>query len=282
MILDRQNAETCDHLLQASNLGASILDRFQSVTLSGAIETFVIAARSPNGNRLRREIRTAAGDGSGLWRELLLAWEKPKTSLDQPFAAHSIEFRRLNLPQTEADLLDDSLFEQRFRRSLVGNGFTTEAANMFALAFHEMIDNTYQHSRTEQTPAPSVAAYHVSMGYFAFSVADLGGGFLASLSSSPQWKNLASDQEAVLAVIHQSASRRFEQGEGQGFKLLFKALADRGASLRIRSQSTIAQVEATAEGRRAVIHKGGPTSGSHISVCCRLQAPPNELPYKSP
>lgn len=278
LLLDRQNAETCNHLLQDSDPSSPILDRFEGITLPGAIEVFAIAARSPNGRRLQKEIRAAVRRGMSPWVEILRAWEGSRTNPIQPFAAQSMEIRRLHLPVNESDLLDDSLFEQRFRRSLIENHFPSEVANIMSLVFHEMIDNAYQHSGEQGLPAPSVAAYRVSAGCFSISVADLGGGFLMSLSKSPEWRHLNNDQEALLAVIHQKASRRFGQGEGRGFDELLKAVADRGARLRIRSQSTVAQVEATTEGRVAKTHRVAASVGVHVSLCCSVHSESFELP----
>lgn len=269
--LDFRNAQACCHLLSDGSTAKPILGMFDGISLPGAIELFSIAARSMEGAPLRQEIRVAAKDGVQPWCDIVGAWNEKSHRGNKGFETQSVDFRRIgDGAGGEAEELEGSLFEQRFRRSIAECGFSPEAANWMARVFHEMIDNVSQHSGPPGTPASAIAGYHVFPNYFAFSVSDLGWGFHKSLSRSPEWMHLADDGEALLAVIQKSASSRVGEGEGMGFKELFKALADRGALIRIRSRTSLARVVATSTGREAELSTMGFAQGVHVSVCCQL------------
>jgi hypothetical protein len=270
-ILDYRNAQACCHLLSSGTANNSILGKFECSSLPGAIELFSIAARSQEGAPLRQEIRAAARDGVQPWFDIIHAWGDGFQSRPLGFKVQSLEFRRLGDGSGgESEELEGSLFEQRFRRSIAEGGFSHEAANWMARLFHEMIDNVSQHSGPSGAPASAIAGYQVLPDYFAFSVSDLGWGFHKSLTRSPDWSHLTDDSEALLAVIQKSASSRVGEGEGMGFKELFKALADRGALIRIRSGISLARVVATSTGREAELSTMGFAQGVHVSVCCQL------------
>jgi hypothetical protein len=277
-ILDYRNAQACCHLLSAGPSANAILGKFGGISMPGAVELFSIAARSQEGTPLRQEIRAAARDGVQPWFDIMHAWDDGFQSRTRGFKVQSLEFRRVGDGSGgEAEELEGSLFEQRFCRSIAADGFSPDAANWMARVFHEMIDNVSQHSGPPGTPASAIAGYQVLPNYFAFSVSDLGWGFHKSLTRSSDWSHLADDREALLAVIQKSASSRTGEGEGMGFKELFKALADRGALIRIRSGTSLARVVATSTGREAELSTMGFAQGVHVSVCCQLGKPTQEL-----
>lgn len=268
--LDFRNAQACCHLLSDGST-KPILGMFDGISMPGAIELFSIAARSIEGAPLRHEIRVAAKDGVQPWYDIVGAWNEASQRGTKGFETQSVEFRRIgDGPGGEMEELEGSLFEQRFRRSIAEGGFSPEAANWMARVFHEMIDNVSQHSGPSGASASAIAGYQVLPDYFAFSVSDLGWGFHKSLTRSPDWSHIADDGEALLAVIQKSASSRVGEGEGMGFKELFKALADRGALIRIRSGISLARVVATSTGREAELSTMGFAQGVHVSVCCQL------------
>jgi hypothetical protein len=272
-VLDSRNAEACANLLRNGTHTDDLLSNFESATLPGALALFTIASRSASAGPLRRAIRDAARNEIAPWNFILDAWDGKGRLGRNALSAQPFEFRRISSPSTQEDIaLESSAFEQRFLASVSNAGFESGFAKGMALVLHELIDNVLQHSCVGQVSAPAIAGYQVSHRYFTLAVSDLGHGFLASLSNSSEWRQLVSEEEAVLAVIKKGASRREAQGEGEGFKELFKVLVDKGSLIRIRSRELVAVVMPTAEGRRAETHSIGDAPGVNISICCRLGA----------
>jgi len=236
------------------------------------MELFSVAARNGNAKGLVKEIRQAARAGARPWSDLVSEWDAPGQKAVGNFEVQELEFRKIEEVKSEYDLIEESLFGQRFLKALGDAGFPKDFSRGVNKALQEMIDNVRQHSGAGGSSAPGIVGYQVVHHYFAFSVSDLGEGFHASLTRSPTWAHLADEGEALLAVIHKHASSRTQQGEGEGFKGLFKALADHGAIVRIRSRDAVAEVHPPTanEGRRADVSSIQHVAGAHVSVCCQI------------
>jgi len=279
IILDCRNAEACGAIATE----ACILGKFDAVTLPGAVELFSIAANSNGESHLRREMRAAKERGVAPWSQIVDAWNNPRTVCEHDIAPRPLEFRRLmSTNQSDNEEPEDTAFEQRFRSSLLHSGFPPDFARGMAAVLHEMLDNVRQHSGRNYHPAPAIAGYHSDHHYFSFSVSDFGQGFLSSLTQAPDWVGLKREADALEAVIVKGASRRTGQGQGEGFKSLFKILVDHGAQVRLRSRMWAANVRCFRDGRRAELVEIPEVTGSRVAVCCRLGAATAEFPIIFP
>ncbi len=274
-MLDSKNAEACFRMGISAKPPNEIMALFDSATLAGLVESFLLAARHPQMKTFRREMRGSARAGIQLWKSLLDAWDEVST-IDNLFEQKTFEFRKIKSASWNDDTLEWNLFEQRFLNGLRNGGFTSDFSHGVLKAFHEMAENVVQHGAFGLSMCEGLAGYHVEPGRFAFSIGDFGCGYLRSLQESDSWKHLEKGRDALSAVIHEGASRRTGQGEGEGFKELWKALSDHGANVRIRSNDTVARILPTHLGREAEIATFLKASGSHISVCCCLGEPTSE------
>jgi hypothetical protein len=271
-ILDSKNAEACCRMAESFESPEEFLPLFGHATLAGVMESFLLAARHPLMGKFRKELREVIRAGVEPWKSLSIAWYE-QHPIGEPFEPRAFEFRKIKNSNWESDASNWNLFEQRFLSGLRRGGFSSDFAHGVLKAFHEMSENVTQHATFENAFCEGLAAYHVEPGRFAFSVGDLGCGFLRSLQESDSWRHLQRGRDALDAVIHKGASRRTGQGEGEGFKELWKALADHGALVRIRSGNAAAKILPTLLGREAEIATFLNTSGSHISVYCCLGEP---------
>lgn len=246
-----------------------VLSLFGQATLAGVVESFLFAARHPMMGSFRKELRERSRAGVEPWNSLSNAWYEKNPS-EEPFEHKTFEFRKIDSSCWESDATDWNLFEQRFLSGLRRGGFGSDFAHGILKSFHEMSENVAQHGAFGQSLCEGLSAYHVEPGKFAFSVGDLGCGFLRSLQESESWKHLQGGRDALSAVIHEGASRRMGQGEGEGFKELWKAMSDHGALVRIRSSDAVAKILPSLTGREAEISTSPDTLGAHISVCCCL------------
>ena len=268
-MLDSKNAEGCRRMAESAEPPEKILTLFGHATLAGVVESFLLAARHPLMGNFRKELRERSRAGFEPWNSLSNAWYEQHPR-EEPFEHKTFEFRKIDSSRWESDATDWNLFEQRFLSGLRRGGFASDFAHGILKSFHEMSENVAQHGAFGQSFCEGISAYHVEPGKFAFSVGDLGCGFLRSLQVSDSWKHIQRGRDALSAVIREGASRRMGQGEGEGFKELWKALADHGALVRIRSSDAAAKILPSLSGREAEISASIETLGSHISVCCCL------------
>jgi hypothetical protein len=100
-------------------------------------------------------------------------------------------------------------------------------------AIGEMEGNIQDHSQNAKS---GVAVFRATPGAFEFAVADRGIGALKSLTSCPEYSDLADHGEALKLVIKDGVSRFGSgSGRGKGFRPLFKGLANLHGTLRFRS-----------------------------------------------
>jgi hypothetical protein len=186
--------------------------------------------------------------------------------------APAFELRRC---PSRAELVDAGVgvewryFLDRFRRSLGSRlGVSASRAHGLAASLHEMVDNVVDHAGLGDAPT-GVVAYEVSDGRFAFAVADLGRGVLASLHENPANSGLSTHSDALLGAVTRGASRRLGVG-GKGFADLLRALADLDGHLSFRTGSARLFLDGRGVGNRKFIPSNSPDmKGFQLSVVGR-------------
>lgn len=161
-------------------------------------------------------------------------------------------------------------FESRFCKAAKQAGFGN-IADALSGALGEMADNVTQHSGLDPTcPAAGIIGYYVSDGHVAFSIADLGRGVLHSLKENQKWEQLQNSKDALMAIIQQHASRRPYGGDGEGFKEVFRSLANLNGLIELFSGDGRIRITNTPSGRQASPQFTGLLSGFQITVNCSL------------
>lgn len=275
--LDTPNAEAWRSLELAGKATPTLGD-CKSITLGGALELFATATALGNSSRLSGEINRAASSGHPVWHGIITEWRPRRIASHKAdlFGVRSIEFFRIH---RAADITSDhfSLLLQRFCRSMRKAGFPKKFAEALSKVLGEMADNVVQHSEERADAFTGMGGYHVGDRAAAFTVTDVGRGVLASLNASPDWQHLKTSRQALRAIVEQRASSRARQGEGEGFKQLFKALVDRSGSIRLRSGNAVVTISDGVNGREA--REGGSPSlaGLQVCVCCAVGGPAKEI-----
>jgi hypothetical protein len=241
-------------------------------------EFFATAVGNAGSTAQIQQIEEHAIARNGLMREAWLYWTG--RAAESPgdvdcHAAPTVEFFRLRHREDQTGL-SYQLYQERFVRSLKEAEFQRKFAEALAGAMFEMTDNVVQHSLVSPGEFNGLAGYHVLPGYMAFAVIDVGQGVLASLSRSPRWVALQAASDALQAAVIQHASSRPDQPEGEGFRTLFKSLADRNCRLRFRSDNAALNIEDAGMHREAAIASSPPLCGLQLSVCCTLKGRPEE------
>ena len=164
------------------------------------------------------------------------------------------------------------LFLERFSGALREAGFK-QLSHAIAGALNEIGTNVVQHSTFGQPSAQmnGIACYAVSKKSARFAVGDDGIGALSSLQNNPCWSHLTFDREAVRAIGQEHASRRTDQGEGQGYRELFDALASFDGTVRLRSGTGIFGITGAIDAAVAVGSNSPHISGVQLSVHCALK-----------
>lgn len=244
------------------------------------MELLATSVHRESGGVLLEEIMHAAQSKHPVWEPL---WKEWSTDLSQRVgqevhAGPPFEFFRISRRAFETGI-DFPLFEGRLARSMRSNGFGSQFSLALGGVLHEMIDNVIQHSvcSTSCASPTGLAGFHVASQYVAICVVDLGLGALNSLRTSPQWAHLTSSREALLAIINQHASRREGQGEGEGFKQVVRALADRNSALRLRSGDACLALIPHPNARNASIGTAPQLSGIQMSFITAQECRPEEI-----
>lgn len=167
-------------------------------------------------------------------------------------------------------------FESRFRKAAKEAGFGDKADSLTGALF-EMADNIAQHSGPSSiTPCPGLIGYYAHDGHVAFAVGDSGRGVLASLKTNPAWAQLPNSKEALVAIIENQASRRANLGHGEGFKQVFRSLADLNGLVFLCSMEGRLRLHQSPTGRQATAEFTGAFPGVQLSVNCSLNGMPQE------
>ena len=247
------------------------LPTYNEFTLAGILETIALmidgplVALQPWAEAHTTRVSSAFGKAWRMWQRD----GSPNLGTDI-HGVRTVEYYRL---RHRADATSDhyKLYAERFVRSLIKAGFPKRFSYALAGAFGEMTDNVIQHSLGTEDEFSGLAGYHVDQGYTAFSVVDAGQGILACLSSVPQWRHLKTPQEAIRAAVCNHASSRIGQGEGEGFKTLFRRLADRNGIMRFRSGGAVLTIGDGGTHREAAEIAATYGRGFQMSACCGLK-----------
>jgi hypothetical protein len=162
-------------------------------------------------------------------------------------------------------------FLERFAAALKAAGFSNGWNQAMAQVFHEMADNTVQHSELGTTePINGIAGYSVQERRMAFTVVDVGIGALNSLRDNPRYAEVSNGREALDLIAHDKASRRTDQdGPGGGYSALFLKLAAMDGIIRLRSGDGVFMMEGTL-GCSAIARSLHTAPGFTISVECKI------------
>jgi hypothetical protein len=257
MILNSRNSDALRRLmLNGANIEGQ-LDSVTAFTLPGIMEALASATAPGLSKAFYREIERYCRNnkGSALYRAVQ-SWN----FADSAHLGHDIhgvrqlEFYRLRV-RADQTSLSYLLYQERFDRSLQKlGGFSTGFAKALAGVLVEMTDNVIQHSeRAPSSEQTGLAGYHVSSGFMCFAVIDIGQGILGSLSKSPAWKHLLTAEGALRAAVCEFASIRPDEPNGDGFRTLFRKLADRNCRLRFRSDNAVLTIEDVCSHREGVL-----------------------------
>jgi hypothetical protein len=151
---------------------------------------------------------------------------------------------------------------------LRANGFPARLARGLTGAVAEMADNVWLHSESGE---PGLVAYQIRRRRFAFSVADVGIGVLASIRTNSRYRWLNSSMEAIQCVIQPGVSRN--DGGGMGFPSLLHALAELWGNARFRSGEASLLIDRTHEDKKLDFLYLPHLPGLHVSARCSLDAP---------
>ena len=128
-----------------------------------------------------------------------------------------------------------------------------------------MVDNAWLHSETEEA---ALLVYQVKNRKFAFSVADIGIGVLASLRKNPRFDWLPSSMEAIQHAIRPGVSR--DNSGGLGFTSMLNAMAELWGNARIRSGESALLIDKRKHPPTHDFIYLPPLPGLHVSVRCGL------------
>lgn len=281
LILDSNNVESCRRLIACGQAAKVSLSCFSDYTLAGVMELFLTAMEKKSSSNLLVQMDTLAQNRHPIFNPLFDEWSRQGKAhcREDIHGTRSLEFFRIrNTNSIEGT--DFQLTRERMSRSMVRAGFSRDFALALAKVFHELADNVNQHSKlaSSSDELTGLAGYHVQDGYIAFCVTDLGIGAYESLGSSSSWRHLKSAAEALKAIILDHASRRDGQGEGEGFKQVLRALADRNAMLRLRSDDASVLLRPRDKEREAAFFSSPHLRGMQVSLVCDVRKPPEECP----
>ncbi|MEW6453899.1 MAG: hypothetical protein AB1490_24890 [Pseudomonadota bacterium] len=146
-------------------------------------------------------------------------------------------------------------------------GFPRKNAEELVAGVRELVSNIYDHSEASDT---GLAAYAVIDNELELVIADRGIGVLESLRSSPEFKTLRDDGEALQAALTDGTSRYgHASGHGGGFRDLFHGLLNLSSSLRFRSGDHALTIDGISPGlSKARISQKTKLPGFVISIAC--------------
>ncbi len=253
--------------------------RFDGLTLGGVLE---LASASRYWKELDLDADTKALLAEVSSPELLrtaTALLDPSGPPAPPIGAFSAPEFELFPLRNRSDFIAEKwwMFLDRFRRSIVANGFPQKLAPGISAAFNEMADNVGKHSAREDQPmSPGLAGFHIVGGQFAFGVVDTGRGVLSSLGENPAWTHLRSSTDALVAAACEHATRRVENVYGDGFNQLFLSLVDLNGTIRLRSDDGLLKISTEHKDRVADRGFCVPLGGLGVLVLFSLRGKPEE------
>jgi anti-sigma regulatory factor (Ser/Thr protein kinase) len=160
-------------------------------------------------------------------------------------------------------------FKLEAQRAAHAAGFPRKLAAQLVGAFEEIHGNVYDHS---VAPASGLAAYRATARRFEFAVSDGGRGVLASLRSCADYTDLTDHGAALNLMLHDGVSRYGSAtGRGNGFRDLFRGLANINGEIRFRSGDHAVTIEGVnPRGIPATTSEKEPLVGFVASVICSI------------
>ena len=197
--------------------------------------------------------------------ELGLCRVGPRKSMPKDVSPRSVEFTTVGDENETTESAWEN-FLQRFERSIKAVGFTAEAALNLQSALHEMATNAVIHS---ESPVPALVGYSVVGNSALFSVADVGQGVVASLTSNPKYATLTQPVDAIQKALQTGVTSRVDESGGFGFGTVFKALTEAWGQLRFRSGNGCITMDGTElDVDKSIRRFPPPLPGFQVSVCC--------------
>ena len=273
MILDSRNSDALRRIFQRGGLVSNRLENAVEFTLSGVMEFLASAMGFGSGNPLCEEIRRYVSIRNA--SPLQAAWDAwhqvaPVHFGNDIHGVRNLEFYRLR-ERSDQTRPAYQLFQERLVRSLKAGEFPGKFASALAGVLVEMTDNVVQHSLAEPGEYQGLAGYQVEHGYVALAVTDVGQGILGSLSRAPAWSHLKTADQALRAAVCEHASSRPDQPEGEGFRTVFKSLAERNCRMRFRSGDAVLTIEDAGGHHDGAIAGSPPLRGFQVSIFCALK-----------
>lgn len=256
-----------DNLVNALRIGKAVESSVEDLSLGAAIELAAWLHAGPVKVTAPHQNFTANHLFAEAWRLFeggrpRMPW-RPLDAVDEAF-----------IPVRDASELQGEEWGfvlQRFKSALLRNGFPDGFHKKIASALADMADNIVQHSTFgTNTAINGIVAYQVQSKAVAFTVADVGIGALKSLSSNPEYAQLKNSRQALDLICREGASRRVNQGKGQGYQDLLVALASFNGAVRIRSGDGVFGIEGAIEKVEPQSASRHPTPGLQLSVECKI------------
>jgi hypothetical protein len=267
MLADLRELAATEDLVQLENLS------FSHATVGGIVD--LACMRSSATEPLRAVFDIWASSSPVLENAFRVLENGRLPSTSEMWSGKRIEFFPIRGPMW-SEPIHFHPFESRFRKAAVEAGFGVGADGL-ASALFEMADNIPQHSASRTSCSTSgLIGYFVEEGHVAFAVGDLGRGMLASLKENPAWDHLTNSKDALLAVIHDHASRRSGLGQGEGFKQVLRSLVERNGLLFLSSLEGRLTLRQRSDGEHAVVEFINAFPGVQLSVNCSLRGAARE------
>lgn len=259
--------------MSSSNLSAIKECSPSSFSIGGVVQLACIKSACPPLFNSQMEVWRSS---SSILNDALLTFESGQLpSSSNMWKARGLEF----FPIRGRDWADSQCyhpFESRFCKAAKRAGFGKKAEAL-AGALFEMADNVAQHSGADSSsPTPGLIGYYICKDHVAFSVADLGRGVLNSLRENPTWQQIPNSKAAIMAVVQNRASRRPYGGDGEGFKEVFRSLANLNGLIELCSNDGRVRIVNTPEGRQATCQFTSFLPGFQLSVNCSLNSQTGE------
>jgi len=280
MRLDVQNIGEIQAILQTDDLGSLDSVSCSEITLPAAVDLSraIIAVEKKGKHEWARVLR-ALFPSAAVLEECSRAWLH-QGSVPLGADIHGTRHHELFPLFTQDGLTQVAWhpFEARFARSLKAAGFSSSLADGLVNALNEMADNVIQHSDSSPCkPARSVVGYCVTPNQMGFVICDTGRGALASLHRNASWTSLQSDREALCAIVEKQASRVAENVFGDGYRTMFRTLADHNALIRLRSRDGFYELYPTTGSRDSQSGEAASIAGFQVSVSCAIEGVAKEI-----
>jgi hypothetical protein len=275
MFLEAKNVPEIQRLLLES---PNKLNKLRGADVSLTIPLFLsLKHRSAlqQGNKTIAESISALGL-PGLSEAISCLRPGPAATPAQPFGSPRFELYRLSC-RNDLVCHQWQLYYDRFRRSFAAGRPGGKTYRAVGGVLGEMGDNVIRHAfEAAEKPCFGIAGFHITDESASFCVADAGQGFLRSLHRSPIWKSLATDYDALNAVINKQATSLPEEDEGTGFKQLFNSLLDFNGLVILRSGTCTCRLENSGPIRTMITKQSAPVEGSSVTVVISTKGKPME------